>query len=341
MSLISGPHSPRPNRLVAYASPVALPNRRKARYWIGRAHPWPGGLRTRLPTHKISRTHRIIRSLLTSASCSHCSSLPVKGFALTLPMRTSIPPSMSPSLRRQTAESANRNSDEAKVSAGLCVRSVGSLLITPEGALLWNLAASASVEDEAADTPMDQSLTDRTADAFSRGSGAELLFLGAALVGTPLPAVLGFFRDFGQKLVSAVCSLPDVESQRGAIRVSPPPLAAWVAAAPPMAGLDLVIAYDRPSAFRRLQRSGGSVRHRSGITCEDITDPVGGQASEKASPNPRASQSQQAHSRRVRSRAAGGRPQDFAQASEVVPPPGPSLSRESGLPHPSQVPTLC
>ena len=85
---------------------------------------------------------------------------------------------------------------------------------------------------------MDQSLVDRIAEAFSHGSGAGLLFLGAALVGTPLPATLGFFRDFGQKLVSAVCSLPDVESQRGAIRVPPPPLAAWVAAAPPMAGLE-------------------------------------------------------------------------------------------------------
>ena len=46
--------------------------RRKARYRLGRAHPWPGGSRTRFPTHRISRRHRIHRSFLTSVAWSHC-----------------------------------------------------------------------------------------------------------------------------------------------------------------------------------------------------------------------------------------------------------------------------
>ena len=73
---------------------------------------------------------------------------------------------------------------------------------------------------------------------FERGTGFGLLYLGAALVDTPLPAGLSFFRDFAHKLVSAVCALPDIESQRSKISVPPPPLVPIVAAAPPILGLE-------------------------------------------------------------------------------------------------------
>ena len=46
-------------------------DRRKAGYRLGRAHPWPGGIRTRWTTDKISWSHRILQSPLTSIAWSH------------------------------------------------------------------------------------------------------------------------------------------------------------------------------------------------------------------------------------------------------------------------------
>ena len=51
-------------------------DRLQARYRLGRAHPWPDGFRTRWTTDRISRCHRMHRSLLTSVAWSHCLSFP-------------------------------------------------------------------------------------------------------------------------------------------------------------------------------------------------------------------------------------------------------------------------
>ena len=51
-------------------------DRRKARYRLGRAHPWPDGFRTRWTTDRISRCHRMHRSFLTSVAWSHWMTYP-------------------------------------------------------------------------------------------------------------------------------------------------------------------------------------------------------------------------------------------------------------------------
>ena len=45
--------------------------RRKARYRLGRAHPWPGGFRTRWTTNEVSWSHRTLHSPSTRRAWSH------------------------------------------------------------------------------------------------------------------------------------------------------------------------------------------------------------------------------------------------------------------------------
>ena len=63
---------PRPTRSRAYASPNPLPSPAQGSLPAGRAHPWPGGFRTRWMTNKVSWGHRILHSPLTSLAWSHC-----------------------------------------------------------------------------------------------------------------------------------------------------------------------------------------------------------------------------------------------------------------------------
>src|SRR6266699_4211443 len=46
--------------------------------------------------------------------------------------------------------------------------------------------------------------------AFLRGPGHGLLCLGADEVGTALPPVLSYWREFGARYVAALCALPGV-----------------------------------------------------------------------------------------------------------------------------------
>ena len=55
---------PRPTRSRAYASPNPLPSPAQGSLPAGRAHPWPGGFRTRWMTNKVSWGHRILHSPL-------------------------------------------------------------------------------------------------------------------------------------------------------------------------------------------------------------------------------------------------------------------------------------
>ena len=83
----------------------------------------------------------------------------------------------------------------------------------------------------------------RLESAFGRGSGHGLLELGAAEVGTALPADFSYWRDFGARLVTAICTHPDVTAHHTPI---PAPalseLEALAAAAPPMTGAEYLTA---------------------------------------------------------------------------------------------------
>jgi hypothetical protein len=67
---------PWPARSPAYASPT--PFLQPSQGWLpaGRAHPWPGGFRTRWMTNNISWRTCVLQSQLTHMAWSHCTSYP-------------------------------------------------------------------------------------------------------------------------------------------------------------------------------------------------------------------------------------------------------------------------
>ena len=85
--------------------------------------------------------------------------------------------------------------------------------------------------------PLGEAVRDRLVSAFERGSGHGLFVLGAVEIGSVLPPVWGYWRDFGARFVTALCMRPDAEETLPGI---PPPAAedlqSLVLAAPPMPG---------------------------------------------------------------------------------------------------------
>ena len=88
---------------------------------------------------------------------------------------------------------------------------------------------------------MEPALAQRLLGAFARGPGHGLLQLGAGEVGAPLPPVLSYWREFGARYVTALCTLPDAEERGAKVHVPAPPeeeLEAAASAAPPMTGAE-------------------------------------------------------------------------------------------------------
>ena len=70
-----------------------------------------------------------------------------------------------------------------------------------------------------------------------------MLELGAAEVGTALPPDLGYWRDFAARVVTAICTHPDLDTHQAPIPApAPTELDALAAAAPPMTGTEYVTA---------------------------------------------------------------------------------------------------
>src|SRR5262245_11028116 len=88
-------------------------------------------------------------------------------------------------------------------------------VLTPQGHL--HLAPS----DDA--PALNADLASRLGEAFARGAGHGLLQLGAEEVGTTLPPLLGYWRDFAARYVTAVCAQPDIEDRRGRAEVPASP----------------------------------------------------------------------------------------------------------------------
>jgi non-specific serine/threonine protein kinase len=114
-------------------------------------------------------------------------------------------------------------------------------VLTPHGHLLL-------AEEEGA-TALDETVAQRLLESFSRGSGHGLLQLGAGEVGTALPAVFSYWREFAARYVTALCTHPDTYSDTAADSRLAPPVAPvpplpdaeleWLAmAAPPMTGAE-------------------------------------------------------------------------------------------------------
>src|SRR5713101_9979860 len=109
-----------------------------------------------------------------------------------------------------------------------------SLTLTPRGHLLFTVGEDA-LQPSAA-------LSRRLESAFARGSGHGLLELGAGEVGTALPAEFSYWRDFAARLVTTVCTHPDLDAH---VPIPAPALGELVeltAAAPPMTGAEYITA---------------------------------------------------------------------------------------------------
>jgi non-specific serine/threonine protein kinase len=119
------------------------------------------------------------------------------------------------------------------VESSSVLAEAASLQLTPRGHLLL-----ASDEDTPA-LPAD--LQQGLMAAFALGSGHGLFYLGATQVGTVLPPVLAWWRDFAARFVTAVCGLGECAE----ISVMAPDTAvldALIADAPPMRGAEYLTA---------------------------------------------------------------------------------------------------
>ncbi len=117
-----------------------------------------------------------------------------------------------------------------------------SPILTPHGCLVLE-----PIDDAPA---LEPGLAQRLQEAFARGSGHGLLRLGAGEVGTPLPPVLAYWREFGTRYVTALCTLPDAEERgtgahRAAVHIAAPPvdeIELLAASAPAMTGAEYLTA---------------------------------------------------------------------------------------------------
>ena len=108
-----------------------------------------------------------------------------------------------------------------------------ALVLTPHGRLILTPDADAP--------GLDPALAQRLRRPFERGSGHGLLQLGADEVGTALPPVYSYWREFGARYVTDLCSLPDLEAPRETKHVPSPvdeELERTARAAPPMTGAE-------------------------------------------------------------------------------------------------------
>jgi superfamily II DNA or RNA helicase len=78
-----------------------------------------------------------------------------------------------------------------------------TLKLTPHGRLM--------IEESADGPELAPELGKRLKEAFSRGSGSGLLQLGAREVGQTVPAVFAYWREFGARIIVALCTRPAAE----------------------------------------------------------------------------------------------------------------------------------
>ena len=108
---------------------------------------------------------------------------------------------------------------------------------------------------------LDPELAQRLRDAFARGPGHGLFQLGAGEVGTVIPPVFSYWREFAARYVTALCTQPNLEASQLEAHVPAPSdaeLASLALIAPPMTGGEYLTAtvlhalwQELDSAFRR------------------------------------------------------------------------------------------
>jgi hypothetical protein len=125
-------------------------------------------------------------------------------------------------------------------------------VLTPHGHLILSEDRDASA--------LEPELARRLHNAFARGSGHGLLQLGASEVGVALPPVLSYWREFGARYVTALCTRPHGETSSTRTHNPSPPdgeLAGLALAAPPMTGAEYLTASVLRSLWQDLDSAFG------------------------------------------------------------------------------------
>ena len=138
-------------------------------------------------------------------------------------------------------------------------------VLTPHGHLTL-------IEDRDA-SALEPGLAQRLQDAFARGSGHGLLQLGASEVGVALPPVFSYWREFGARYVTAVCTLPEGGARSIKRHIPSPPDAqlAWLAlAAPPMTGAEYLTATVLQCLWQELDSAFGLELSESKCCVQDF-----------------------------------------------------------------------
>ncbi len=106
-------------------------------------------------------------------------------------------------------------------------------VLSPHGVLALKASSEGAALDEARGARLEQ--------AFARGSGHGLLYLGANEIGAILPPLISYWREFGSRYVTALCALPGLDEALSKPAVPSPPsteLNRFAAAVPPMIGAE-------------------------------------------------------------------------------------------------------
>jgi non-specific serine/threonine protein kinase len=145
-------------------------------------------------------------------------------------------------------------------------------ILTPHGRLLL-------ATDKGDASSLKPDLSHRIQESFSRGSGHGLMQLGAGEVGIAMPPVFGYWREFGARYVTAVCTLsiaaadPEFGKSHTNQAIPPPPveeLETLASAAPPMTGAEYLTASVLCSLWQEIDAAWQAELIESGLTIRDF-----------------------------------------------------------------------
>ncbi|CAN5148875.1 DEAD/DEAH box helicase [soil metagenome] len=136
-------------------------------------------------------------------------------------------------------------------------------VISPHGRLT---VAAASDAPELPDR-----LEERLRNAFAEGSGAGLLQLGGAEIGRPLPPSFAYWREFGARYVTALCTRTGDAAKHSPV---PPPdiadLETFALGVPAMQGAEYVNAHTLAALWQAIDEAFAARRAKTNATTEEL-----------------------------------------------------------------------
>jgi non-specific serine/threonine protein kinase len=113
----------------------------------------------------------------------------------------------------------------------------------------------------------------RLEKAFARGTGHGLLHLGADAVGAPLPAVWAYWRELGERYVTALCALPGIADSTAKPTAPLPPdgtLEQMAFAVPPMTGAEYLTVDGLAGLWQAIDAAFGAELAESGLPVQSF-----------------------------------------------------------------------